>query len=82
MCVTTLCQDGYLLLSYVDSVKQSPGGLILRFAKAKLRDAAHASGGLLQLEVFENGSPPAGAAVPFAAFVAAIADAVKRVTPM
>jgi hypothetical protein len=44
-------QDGYVLLSCVESAKTVPSGIVLRFAKSRLREVAHTSGGLLQLEM-------------------------------
>ena len=54
MFVCALCfQDGYVLLSCIESAKAVSSGIVLRFAKSRLREVAHSSGGLLQLEMYD-----------------------------
>ncbi len=75
-------QDGYVLLSFVESVKPVPSGMVLRFAKPRLRDAAHSTGGLLQLEVYRaqgQGSGGGDRDAQWARLSSAVADAVTRV---
>ncbi len=75
-------QDGHVLLSHVETAKVSDHGgkacLALKFRRDCLRDAAHASGGLLQLEFVECSPADHRAPAAFAEFADAVTRRVAR----
>jgi hypothetical protein len=77
-------QDGYVLLSHIDSVKSSGGegsrAAALRYRREHIREAGQTCGGMLQLELCErrrgdgDSTADADIALPFDRFVAMLAS--------
>lgn len=72
-------QDGYVLLSCIESAKAVSSGIVLRFAKSRLREVAHSSGGLLQLEMYRpQGESEADSASSWSNLVTVLMDVVEH----